>query len=78
MKRLELEPFIKDLADNIETDGDMNYVICKLLDAKYNRESYSKFNSGMGVLECVKQEYYRRRIVPYESTKLIENGEVFE
>jgi len=30
----------------------------------------------MGVLECVKQEFYRRRAVPYEEEKIEENGDI--
>jgi len=39
--------------------------------------NYADYNEVMGVLECVKQELYRRLIVPYENKKKEENGDVF-
>jgi len=39
--------------------------------------NYEKYNSVMGVLECVKQELYRRMIAPYEDKKIEENGDVY-
>jgi len=30
----------------------------------------------IGVLECVKQEFYRRKVAPYEDIKIIENGDI--
>lgn len=32
----------------------------------------------MGVLECVKQEYYRRVAIPYEDQAKERNGDVYE
>jgi len=31
----------------------------------------------MGVLECIKQEFYRRAVAPYEDKKKEENGDVY-
>ena len=57
--------------------GDVNYVISsiiwKLFDAK---TSYTVGNNLVGVLECVKQEFYRRKIGPYEDLKISENGDL--
>lgn len=39
--------------------------------------SYHYYNEAMGVLECVKQELYRRLIAPHEDEKRKENGDVF-
>lgn len=58
-------------------DGDMNYVITRLLDRVYP-SSYTSFNAAIGVLECVKQEFYRRKVAPYEDVKSEQNGDVFE
>ncbi len=38
---------------------------------------YTTFNEVMGVLECVKQEFYRRVIVPHESRMIKENTDVY-
>jgi len=58
--------------------GDLNYKIHDLLNDYLflKQESYQTYNDIIGVLECVKQEVYRRRIAPYEEIKLTQNGEV--
>ncbi len=62
-----------------ECAGDINYIITKiclhyLIDkGGYN---YQLFNDCMGALEGCKLELYRRRIAPYEDTKISENGDV--
>ena len=40
--------------------------------------SYHAYNEIIGVLECVKQEFYRRMVAPYEDKKCEENGDVFQ
>ena len=39
--------------------------------------SYAAFNEAIGVLECVKQELYRRAVAGYEDKKRSEHGDVF-
>ncbi len=60
------------------TEGEMNYVITQLLEL-YRRGgyAYSKFNELIGLLECIKLEYYRRMVASYEDTKMKENGDVY-
>lgn len=59
--------------------GDLNYAITKLVDHWCTVfPSYDNFNALIGVLECVKQEFYRRKVVPYEEQKREENGDVYE
>jgi hypothetical protein len=41
-----------------------------------NGENYQHFNDVLGALEGAKLELYRRRIAPYEDTKIVENGDV--
>ena len=57
--------------------GDVNYVISsiiwKLFDTKM---SYTNGNNLVGVLECVKQEFYRRKLIPYENEKIVEHGDI--
>lgn len=52
----------------IEPDGVMNYAITKLILAFFTGK-YAKFARGVGCLECVKQEFYRRAVAPYEDEK---------
>lgn len=62
------------------TPGELNYLLTEIV--KYwvlcqNEASYSHLNTAVGVLECVKQEFYRRLAVPYEDKKAKENGDVY-
>ncbi len=57
-------------------DGHVNFIISKLLDKVYTPK-YFNYNRAMGVLESVKQEFYRRKIAPYENKKIEENGDIF-
>jgi len=60
--------------------GACNYAITLLLDGVFDtfeNPSYDKINTVMGILECVKQEYYRRIAIPYEEAKRRENGDVY-
>lgn len=60
--------------------GDLNYQITKLCVDYCNRRKphdYTLYNEVMGALECAKQEFYRRMVVPYEDKKIEENGDVY-
>ena len=76
--RAKLRPLLEQLYQSIHSDGEMNYVITKLIDYHYGDGAYMQLNAGMGVLACVTQEFYRKRIAPYEDERAVENGEVFE
>ncbi len=58
-----------------EVDGELNYVVTRMLKEVYPLRYYH-INKAMGVLECIKQEYYRRVAAPYEDTKIKESGDV--
>jgi len=79
IKREARAEIIKNKTAAIQTPGHLNYFItttCKIY-LKDRGESYQTYNDIVGVLECVKQEYYRRRIAPYENVQLKRNGDVF-
>jgi hypothetical protein len=62
--------------------GEFNYFLTMIIiDYLENPESgrlcYDKYNAVMGALECIKQEFYRREIAPYEDIKIKENGDVY-
>ncbi len=61
------------------TDGDMNYIITRLLDAAFDLKNtkYTKINTAIGVLECCKLELYRRKAADYEDSKIEENGDAY-
>jgi hypothetical protein len=60
------------------TDGIVNYSVTRLLHLMYGRglTTYQDINRAVGVIECIKQEYYRRVASPYEDTKIKQNGDV--
>ena len=70
----ELTKILKSLPPE-EIDGELNYVVTKLLKAVYPLR-YFNINKAVGVLECIKLEYYRRVAVPYEDSKILKNGDV--
>ncbi len=62
-----------------ETPGELNYKLTRtILDyMQGKKESYSLYNEVIGVLECCKQEFYRRPVADYENKKLDLNGDVY-
>lgn len=58
-----------------ETDGELNYIVTKILKEVYPLR-YFHLNRAIGVLECIKQEFYRRVAAPYEDEKIRESGDV--
>lgn len=67
---------LDDPSNNME--GNLNYIITRLLMKVYSSPSYREINDAIGALECCKLEYYRKVAVPYENNKEYENGQVFE
>ncbi len=61
-----------------QTPGELNYVISQLCSQYLESKGvgYTNCNEIVGVLECVKQEFYRRITVPYEDVKIKENGDI--
>jgi hypothetical protein len=59
--------------------GELNYIITKtcLAYLKDKDVSYELLNEIIGVLECAKQEFYRRKVAPYEEHKRGNNGDVY-
>lgn len=73
------------IIDTIEQDnnnvgyevGELNYFISRLLWRDfYNKKSYKRANELVGLLECIKQELYRRVVSMYEDVKIQENGDI--
>jgi len=58
-----------------EVDGELNYVVTKIIKEVYPLR-YFHLNRAMGVLESIKQEFYRRVVAPYEDVKIKESGDV--
>jgi len=70
----ELVKILKTLPPE-EIDGELNYVVTKILKEIYPLR-YFHINKAVGVLECIKLEYYRRVAAPYEDSKIKEAGDV--
>ena len=58
--------------------GELNYLITKICNIYLKKKgiSYTSLNEVIGVLECVKLELTRRKVVPYEKEKMETNGDV--
>ena len=57
--------------------GTLNYIITRLVHWYLgDKPNYERYNAAIGVLECAKQELYRRKVSPYEDEKINENGDV--
>jgi hypothetical protein len=79
-RRLDLESTYTE-CDDTRTCGELNYVITLIL-KRYAHDrleglTYGAINDVLGALEGAKLEFYRRVVVPYESKKIVENGDVY-
>mgnify|MGYP007013800906 CR=1 FL=1 len=62
-------------SDITQIDGHLNYIITRILKMVY-KPRYFNYNRAIGLLECVKQEFYRVVVSPYEERKRREAGDV--
>lgn len=86
--RIIIDDKIKNIIDHVCLEdikiGEINYIITTLLNAYITQKheksqfNYDVCNNLIGVLECAKQELYRRVIVGYENFKIEQNGDVYE
>jgi pantothenate kinase type III len=58
--------------------GRINYCFSRVISAVMGDVSYSKVAMITGVLENIKQEFYRRIAANYEDKKILENGDIKE
>jgi hypothetical protein len=77
-ERTGFDFLVKEMNSRIKTEGQLNYVITKLLMGFVNNfgKKYKTFNTIIGAIECAKQEFYRRFIAPYEDEKIKTNGDL--
>lgn len=78
-QRDKIEPLLRPLINALGNlpDGAVNYAITRIIDGLYSHGGYDSMNRAIGILECVKQEYVRRRLNPYEDFKRTFEGEVY-
>lgn len=57
--------------------GDLNFILSSIVWRLFDKKpSYTNGNTLVGVLECVKQEFLRRRLNGYEDEKIKTNGDL--
>lgn len=63
----------------LKDPGELNYRLTQVIkDYTYDKGlSYKVINDIIGALESCKLEYYRRVALPYENSKISENGDVY-
>jgi len=87
-QRHELDPVIAELAEKIKgfhdgqsnasIAGVLNYAITRLILDAGRPARYHDIAILTGVLENVKQEFYRKFASDYEDAKIKENGAVYQ
>lgn len=76
----ESDPFKEKLTNEelMSICGDINYCFSRILGSLMGDISYPKIAIITGVLENIKQEYYRRVAEGYEDQKIAQNGDIRE
>lgn len=91
-ERKELDNAIMNLAESIKNNlsglnnphdfsnylGRINYAFSRTIMLIMGDISYKKIAMTTGVLENIKQEFYRRAAATYENKKINENGDIRE
>lgn len=77
-KRLEFDETITALCPN--STGELNYLFTRLLVHYIRRQglNYATLSQAMAALSDCRDEFYRRKVVPYEESKRLENGDVYD
>ena len=77
-RRKNINPHIdKLLLSMLRTPGELNYIITRLILSYTTPLNYTRIAEVTGVLENVKQEFYRRAAAIYENAKIEANGDVY-
>jgi hypothetical protein len=64
-----------------DREGMLNYCMTRLTSRTMRPETgwrYKYLNRAIGVIESVKQEFYRRLVGPYEEKAIFKNGDIPE
>ncbi len=69
---------LKELAREVQNEGELNYCIYKLSRLIIDRIGPSYLNLSMcsSAMEHAKLEWYRKVLAPYEDEKIRENGDI--
>jgi len=76
--RVKHDEILRDIDYSKLDMGDINYFVSSMLKMyiEVHGESYSNYNSLIGVVECIKLELYRRQVSSYEDVKIGQNGDI--
>jgi hypothetical protein len=73
-----IDALAKKLCEEKFEPGEFNYVVSRLIWKIFTlTPSYTLGNNLIGALECIKSEFYRRLLTPYEEKKIVENGDLY-
>ena len=84
--RRALDPAIEKLVDAVREraeqhqgsfEGYLNYALTRLVLGVVPERRYASIARVTGVLENVKQEFYRRYAAPYEDEQVDKSGDVY-
>ena len=77
---LDMKNLHNDANGSLTNVGVLNYAITRLVSSWFDNQprKYHDYNAAIGVLECAKQEFYRRQAAPYEDEKCEQNGDVYD
>jgi len=79
--KAEIKSIVKKLVDREDENevyGHLNFIIFTIM-KKYvakKGERYFRYNNLVGMLECCKQELYRRLVANYENQAITKNGDI--
>lgn len=67
------------LAEGDEIGAHFNFIICSIAHKVCHKgSSYRHLERIVGAMELAKNEFIARRVRPYEDTKIVQNGDVFD
>jgi hypothetical protein len=69
-----------DLSDYelLQITGELNYIFSRIIAGCMGEASYTKIATITGLMENMKQEFYRRVASTYEDRKILANGDIKE
>jgi hypothetical protein len=79
-----INKIVNDLVEKLPADngkhfcvGDLNYIFSSIVWKLFDKlPSYTRGNELIGVIECVKMEFIRRKLNRYEAEKCKINGDI--
>lgn len=81
--RKQYEVIINDAVKVLSKDnktfdvGDLNFLVSSIVWQLFDSNpKYRTANDLIGTLECIKLEFCRRKVNPYEDAKINENGDI--